>query len=254
MIYLEESSPLDPSTGLNGTTMKFRTKEEEQAQFNAVLKGALIGGAVGLLAGVGSMYAAAIRYPIFRGLRLQTKGFVLTSTTSFGAIFYAEQLQNRLHATLDPMRTYKDSSERAAQSSKEHQNRHERFQEWCRTNRYSIVGASWLASMVAALAMVSRSPASTAQKLVQARVYAQGLTLAVLIATAAFEVNDAQKGVSRWETVKIIDPSDPEHKRLIEKKVHKEEYSGQDLWMDMVAAEERRIAGKASTPTNDRPK
>lgn len=129
--------------------------------------------------------------------------------------------------------------------------------------------------MLAALALVSRSPASTAQKLVQARVYAQGLTLLVLIATAAFEVNDARKGVSRWETVKVIDPDDPEHKRLIEKKVHKEEYSGQDLWMgkcsqlslsrmlswghsnripaDMVAAEERRMAGKASAPTNDRP-
>ncbi|KAM3503630.1 hypothetical protein MY11210_008649, partial [Beauveria gryllotalpidicola] len=33
--------------------MKLRTKEEEQAQFNAVLKGTMIGGAVGLLAGVG---------------------------------------------------------------------------------------------------------------------------------------------------------------------------------------------------------
>jgi hypothetical protein len=59
----------------------------------------------------------------------------------------------------------------------------------------------------------------------------------------------------------VVDPNDPEHKRLIEKKIHKEEYEGQDLWkgrlnmrfckrmklirvIDMVAAEERRLAAK----------
>lgn len=213
------------------TTMKFRTKQEENAQFNAVLKGTVVGGAVGLIAGVGMMYGAARRYPFFRGLRLQTKGFILTSTTSFGAIFYAERLQNDLHRTLDPMRTYRDNSERVADAARENQGRYEKMREWGRENRYTIVGASWVASMIIALAAVSRSPASTAQKLVQARVYAQGLTLAVLIATAAFEVNDARRGEHRWQTVMVLDENDPEHKRLIEKKIHKEEYSGQDLWM-----------------------
>jgi cytochrome c-type biogenesis protein CcmH/NrfG len=61
-------------------------------------------------------------------------------------------------------------------------------------------------------------------------VYAQGLTLAVLIATAAFETADARSGKGRWETVLVVDPEDPEHKRMVEKKVHKEDYEGQDLW------------------------
>ena len=81
-----------------------------------------------------------------------------------------------------------------------------------------------------AFAAVSRSPMNTANKVVQARVYAQGLTLAVLIVSAAFEVSDAKKGSGRWETVMVLDPNDPEHKKLIEKKIHKEEYAGQDLW------------------------
>lgn len=96
-----------------------------------------------------------------------------------------------------------------------------------------------------ALGLVGRNPyLSRAQKLVQARVYAQGLTLAVLIATAAFEVGDASKGKGRWETVQIIDPNDPEHKHLIEKRIHHEAYEGEDLWRDMVAAEERKIAAR----------
>jgi hypothetical protein len=102
--------------------------------------------------------------------------------------------------------------------------------DWGRDHRYEIVGGSWLGSMAVALGLVSRSPLSTAQKLVQARVYAQGLTVLVLIATAAFEISDSNKDRGRWETVKVLDPNDPSHKRLIEKKVHHESYRGEDQW------------------------
>ena len=85
--------------------------------------------------------------------------------------------------------------------------------------------------MAIALGIVGRSPyLSTQQKLVQARVYAQGLTVAVLVATAAFEIGDRNKGEGKYETIQIVDPNDPEHKHLIEKKVHKEEYVGEDQW------------------------
>jgi hypothetical protein len=84
--------------------------------------------------------------------------------------------------------------------------------------------------MGVAFAIVSRSPMNTANKVVQARVYAQGLTLAVLIISAMFEMNDLKEGNSRFQTIWVVDPNDPEHKKLIEKKVHKEEYEGQDLW------------------------
>lgn len=98
-------------------------------------------------------------------------------------------------------------------------------------NRYPIIGVSWVASMAIALGLVGRSPyLSTPQKIVQARVYAQGLTLAVLLATAVFEIGDRNEGEGRWETVKIVDPNDPEHKHLIEKKIHHESYAGEDMW------------------------
>ena len=85
--------------------------------------------------------------------------------------------------------------------------------------------------MALALTLVGRNPyLSSTQKLVQARVYAQGLTLAVLVATAAFEIGDANKGEGRWETIKVVDPNDPTHKHLIEKKIHHERYAGEDQW------------------------
>jgi len=96
--------------------------------------------------------------------------------------------------------------------------------------------------MGVSFALVHRNPYLTgAQKLVQARVYAQGLTLAVLLTSLAFETNDARKKQGRWETVQVLDPSDPTHKRMIEKRVHHERYPGEDQWMDMVAAEERKM-------------
>jgi hypothetical protein len=71
---------------------------------------------------------------------------------------------------------------------------------------------------------------SGSQKLVQARMYAQGATLAALLGSFAMEGNDAAKGKGRWETIKVLDPNDPEHKHMIEKKVHHESYPGEDQW------------------------
>lgn len=109
-------------------------------------------------------------------------------------------------------------------------------------NRYGIVFGSWVASMGLALGLVGRNPyLSGQQKLVQARVYAQGLTIAVVIISLAFETTDSSKGEGRWETVKVLDPNDPSHKHMIEKKIHHERYAGEDQWRDMVEAEEERI-------------
>lgn len=96
-----------------------------------------------------------------------------------------------------------------------------------------------------ALGLVGRSPyLSGQQKLVQARVYAQTLTLAVLVASFALEGNDLRSGKGRWETVKVLDPEDPEHKRMIEKRVHHEAYQGEDQWMDMLEAQEQKMKEK----------
>ena len=79
---------------------------------------------------------------------------------------------------------------------------------FAKDNHYSIVFGSWIASMAGAFTIVGRSPyLTTQQKLVQARVYAQGLTMAVVIASLAFEGVDSAQGKGRWETVKYIDPS-----------------------------------------------
>ncbi|KAI5863014.1 hypothetical protein GGS23DRAFT_48172 [Durotheca rogersii] len=225
--------------------MKIISPEEERAHYREVLTGGLIGGGLGLGAGLVGVIAASRRYSAFRSLTVPFRAFLVTSTGTFGAIVNAERYSNEFHRANNPMNFYVDEAQRAQDLLRQQETGWERFTTWGRQNRYSIVFASWVASMAIALGLVGRNRyLSTSQKLVQARVYAQGLTLAVLVASAVFETADAKNGTGRWETIKVIDPNDPEHKNIIEKRVHKEEYEGQDLWKDMVAAEERRIAAR----------
>ncbi|GAW14120.1 hypothetical protein ANO14919_035140 [Xylariales sp. No.14919] len=223
--------------------MKVISPEEERAHYNAVLRGGFIGGTLGLGLGMLGVVAGVRRYPAVRALTLPFRAFLVTSVGTFGAIVNAERHSNAFHLANNPMNFYKDQASRDADLLRSRETAWQRLRQWGETNRYSIVFGSWVAAMGIALGLVSRNRyLSTAQKLVQARVYAQGLTLAVLVASAAFETHDARQGKGRWETILVADPNDPEHKHMIEKRIHKEEYQGQDLWRDMVAAEERRLA------------
>ncbi|KAI0405784.1 hypothetical protein F4802DRAFT_596748 [Xylaria palmicola] len=225
--------------------MKVISPEEERAHYNAVLEGGLIGGSLGLGLGMLGVLGAGRRFPAVRTLTLPFRAFLVTSVGTFGAIVNAERHSNAFHLANNPMNFYRDQASRDAELLRSRETAAERLRRWGEANRYSIVFGAWVASMGIAMALVSRNRyLTTAQKLVQARVYAQGLTLAVMVASAAFETSDARQGKGRWETVMVLDPNDPEHKHMIEKRIHKEEYEGQDLWRDMVAAEERRLAAR----------
>ncbi|KAF6224599.1 hypothetical protein HO173_012942 [Letharia columbiana] len=222
--------------------MKILTKEEEQAHYNETLKGGAVGGTVGLALGVGGVFAAAARYPAFRQLTLPLRAFLCTSSATFGAIVTADRFSRSFEASRHPDEGYQDEAARMRAEQEAKKSSFERFMDLGKEYRYPIVGTSWVLGMGIALGVVGRSPyLSTQQKIVQARVYAQTITIAVLCATAVFEVGDRGKGEGRWETVKIVDPNDPTHKHLIDKKIHHERYEGEDQWRDMVEAEERKM-------------
>jgi hypothetical protein len=110
----------------------------------------------------------------------------------------------------------------------------QRAKDWAQENRYPLLFGFWVASMAGSWTMVNRNRyLSGAQKLVQARMYAQGATLAALMTSFAIEGNDVAKGQGRWETIRVLDPNDPEHKKTIEKKIHHESYPGEDQWRGM---------------------
>jgi len=221
--------------------MKILTKEEEAAHYNAVLRGGLTGGTVGLGTGLGVAYLLNRHTAFFRGLTLPLKAFFVSSSATFCLIIAADRASRGFEMSRRTENHYQDESARLRAIELSKMSSSERFLDWGREHRYSIVGSSWVASMAGSLALVYRDPYLTrAQKLVQARVYAQGLTVLVLIATAAFEISAARMEQQRAK-VMIPDPTDPTGKRMIEKKPHHEHYKGEDLWMDMVKQEEQRL-------------
>ncbi|KAF2097332.1 hypothetical protein NA57DRAFT_57924 [Rhizodiscina lignyota] len=223
--------------------MKIISKEEEAQHYNATVKGGLLGGALGIGLGTAGVWLASKRYPAFRSLTIQFRAFLGCSVGTFAAIIAADRASRKFQVDMHPEEwRYIDKQETLQEQIEAAKPAWERTKDYISTNRYPIIFASWVASMGIALGLVGRNPYLTgAQKLVQARVYAQGLTVAVLVSSFALEARDANKGQGRWETVKVLDPNDPTHKHLIEKRIHHERYSGEDQWMDMVAAEEERM-------------
>lgn len=93
------------------------------------------------------------------------------------------------------------------------------MKEWAIKNKYGIVGGSWVLSICTAFAIVSRNRyLSGAQKLVQARVYAQGLTMAVVIASLALEAREYTQ-------------DDKEQRLSRESFVRPERYRGENQWI-----------------------
>jgi len=222
--------------------MKILTKEEEDEHYAATVKGGLKGGAYGLGIGIASAYLLNQRSQFFRGLTLPFKTFFVTSAATFALIISADNASRRFEsARYHSNVTFQDETARMLAEQRKRMTPREKFMDWGRENRYTIVGTSWAASMAGSLALVYRDKYLTrAQKLVQARVYAQGLTLLVLIASAAFEISDARSG-RRKNVIMVPDPTDPTGQRMVEKKIHVESYKGEDLWMDMVKAEEDKM-------------
>ena len=213
--------------------MKVVSKEEEAAHYAEVVRGGLLGGSVGLAVGLAGVWAGSRRYPLIRNLSLPFKSFLVSSSGTFGAIVVGERWGIEWQRKNNPMHNYIEASNKAAEESRlAQESTKKRVMDWGRQNRYSIVFSSWVAAMGIAMAIVSRNKyISGAQKLVQARVYAQGLTVAVLIATAALETADARAAKGRWEPVLVVDPKDPTHKHMIEKMVeHVDDSNSDNLW------------------------
>lgn len=165
------------------------------------------------------------------------KSFLVTSSGTFVGIISADHASRSFEAQRNASRQwYENREERLRQEELSQLSPIDRALQWARREKYKIVGATWVASMIGSFAMVNRNKhLSGSQKIVQARVYAQGLTLAVLVASAAFEIQDQRKGRGLLQ-----DKMKAEKQAAEERKNSEQEHTG-DLWKDMVAAEEDRL-------------
>jgi len=221
--------------------MKLLTKEEEDAHYAAVLKGGAVGGVAGLAGGLAAVMLASRRYPAFNSLTPALKAFLVTSASTFTGIVAADHSSRTFEASRSQGSQFLESRQtRIRREELAQMSAGERVADFARREKYKIIGATWAASIVGSFILVGRNPYLTGQqKIVQARVYAQGLTLAVLCATAALEIRDQRKGQGLLDAVKAKKAR--QAKEGAQRPQHKERYGGEDLWKEMVEAEEERL-------------
>lgn len=191
---------------------------------------------------------AARRYQTIRNLTLPLRAFLVTSSGIFVGITAADHASRNFEEQRNKNRMYlsnRETAQRTAETAA--MGPAERILAWARAEKYKIVGATWVASMVGSFALVGRNPyLSGQQKIVQARVYAQGLTLAVLVASAGLEIQDQKKGRGILDAKKAKESAEKREKEeSVERSASVKGDRGEsDLWKDMVAAEESRLKQK----------
>ncbi|KAK9894592.1 hypothetical protein P389DRAFT_173667 [Cystobasidium minutum MCA 4210] len=168
--------------------MKIVTREQQEAAAKATAIGAAKGAAVGLTIFIPSFWLLGRRYPAVRNLPTVQKGWLSIVAILGGGATNAEFAYERFIQS-----QWNDPSAERLKEIRQHDedqwmsmSPREKALKWARDHRYQIVFGSWAASMLGSAAVIfGRNPQQTfSQKLVQARMVAQGATVAVLIASA----------------------------------------------------------------------
>ena len=153
--------------------------------FSAATFGAIKGGVIGLAVGLSGGALLQWKSPLVKNLTIPGKVFLLSSCAVAG--FWIGGDKALLHYTRDPTVKHVDSTVTGAEQvavkgpatflGVEHRT-------WLKY-RYHIVGATWAGSVAGSLAWTLRQKhVRFSQRLVQARVYAQFVTIACLLGTA----------------------------------------------------------------------
>lgn len=214
--------------------------------YRAVLTGGTFGTVVGLVGGWAGVMAASRRFHTIRNLTLPMKAFLVTSSGTFVGIIAADHSSRQFEADRNVGLKYLgEREERLRREELSQMSFGSRVGAWAREEKYKIIGVTWIASIVGSFALVGRNPYLTgSQKIVQARVYAQGLTLAVMCASAAFEIHDQRKGQGLLDAAKKGREAIKEtgkDQQPTEQLHHQRHDENTDLWQDMVAAEEEKL-------------
>uniref|UniRef100_A0A060T619 ARAD1B15950p n=1 Tax=Blastobotrys adeninivorans TaxID=409370 RepID=A0A060T619_BLAAD len=204
--------------------MKIPSKEELNDYVSAITWGGLKGGAIGLgLSAAGTMYLTRMKPHYIRNKTTFAKTFFFMFPVLACGVTSMEIASQRF----DQSRYgWGEMSEEAikARAQLERKPFKDRALDWCGDNRYKIIAGAWAASMAGSFWWINRDKYMTkAQKIVQARMYAQGLTVVLLLASMAMT------GMSAGEQ-------------------RKEERRQEDaVWQDIIKDEEAKLRSQGVT-------
>ena len=156
---------------------------------DALKSGALKGAAFGLVASAGLSTYLHKRTSFFRGAGGYQKVFVYAVPAAFCTIVNMENSSRAFEATKLAEQQGTDKVEQDVKPA----GFYNQFSTWLAEYKYPVIVSGWAASLAGSFWLVNRDKYMTkSQKVVQARVYAQGLTVAMLIASVLLSVSTDQ--------------------------------------------------------------
>ncbi|KAI0698526.1 hypothetical protein C8T65DRAFT_660480 [Cerioporus squamosus] len=201
--------------------MKFATEEELAGHQRATVRGALEGVAAGLAISLPASWYMHRRWPAFRALPIQLKalGVILVVGPAFAIQAERRGVEFDESTWTGAGKAVLDREEKATESRWEALSSREKFRDWAMRNQYKIILGSWAAGMAVAGTVVMRNRyQSTPQKVVQARMWAQGLTIGVLIAAGVLTQSQRSQAHQNrsvdhsWQN--ILDEQEREEKEI----------------------------------------
>lgn len=166
------------------------TEEELRGHRNATIRGAAEGTIVSVGAAYGAGHYIGKRWPTFRQLprSLKVLGAIvlvapcLTIQAERRGLEFDQAQWTDAGAQILTDKEAKEDARWESLSTKD------KISDWASRHEYSIIMGSWALSLAAAAAVISRDKYQTGpQKIVQARMWAQGLTIGILIAAGALK-------------------------------------------------------------------
>ncbi|KAI0638033.1 hypothetical protein C8Q77DRAFT_1088979 [Trametes polyzona] len=165
--------------------MKLISKEEQDAQQRATIVGGLKGFAGGLGFALPVSYLLQRKWPYYRALppSLKAFGVILVAVPSF--VISAEHAGQRFEEQRwhDAGKAELDAVQARQKARWENMTTTQKLSDFARRNEYGIILTSWAAALTGSFTYIMRDPyQSMPQKIVQARMWAQGLTIGIIIA------------------------------------------------------------------------
>ncbi|KAJ7044858.1 hypothetical protein C8F04DRAFT_598859 [Mycena alexandri] len=170
--------------------MKLATEEQIQGHTAASRRGALEGTLVaGTIATLGSIYSHR-RWAYYRALPPSLKVLGVLIITAPALSIQAERRgleYDRSQWEGDGVRLL-DMQEHQEMSRWENLTTSDKIADWAARHEYSIIVGGWALSLAIAGGIISRDKyQTTAQKIVQARMWAQGLTIGIILTAAGLK-------------------------------------------------------------------
>ncbi|GME80859.1 unnamed protein product [Ambrosiozyma monospora] len=180
--------------------MKLVSKEEISAQSQAVLAGGVKGLLLGTAFSLGIFALAPHKYPRLLKMPWSVKTAIFVTPLAFTASVNAElcssEFDNQMYSSEFTQKKILDEHKRWNSLSFK-----EKTVETLSDSKYKIITGLWALSLYGSWAYANRDPLMTrAQKLYQARMYAQFITVALLLGSIGLQVYEEKHNLGQKES------------------------------------------------------